>query len=108
MCYELYYISTCDLLPLLLLFQEVELWETCMHGLVEQVRYLLIADVNLNRTTFVSGLLDMDFVSKFAVFCQYYGPIYMRTLVIILVLHVQKGLHNHLMITHTSMYISLS
>ena len=36
--------------------QEVALWEACHFGLLEHVRYLLMAGVNVNRTTFVSDI----------------------------------------------------
>ena len=54
------------------LLQEVELWEACKYGLVGQVHYLLMTGVNVNMTTFVSGLHNMNFDSRFSVLCYYF------------------------------------
>ena len=43
------------------LLQEVELWEACWYGLVEQVYHLLTTGVNVNIITFVSGQHGMNF-----------------------------------------------
>ena len=48
------------ILPLLSLFQEIELREACFYGLVGQVCDLLTTGVCVNRTTFVSGQPDRD------------------------------------------------
>ena len=58
-------LTACELsppmiLPLLPLFQEVELREACYYGLVGQVCDLLTTGVCVNKTTFVSGQPDRD------------------------------------------------
>ena len=47
--------TLCELDHASSLLQEVELWEACQYGLVEQVHYLLTSGVNINVNEFVSG-----------------------------------------------------
>ena len=60
--------TLCELSPLIdhasSLLQEVELWEACQYGLMGQVHYLLTTGVNVNMTTFVSVLHNMNFDSS--------------------------------------------
>ena len=73
--YYQYYIS----LTLLFLFKEVELFEACYYGLVEQVHHLLTTGVHVNVTGFVSGLHNVLLYLQLLSMPQYYRRLGLQT-----------------------------